>query len=175
MRVIPIHSGNAGHCFFQFGRRRGAARYPAGTVFAKMLRMRLNSVNPLNHGMADGIRRIGFRKWYERELLSSHAHLVLTVLSSVGLLGSFEAMRDASESDRAVNVVYVLLCIGIALWSLRRYVFLLTRAEDIANQANCTSCGEYGRFTVTHSRTGSPDTEVCCRRCAHKWVITEGE
>jgi hypothetical protein len=164
-----------GIAFFNLGGLRGPRRYPAGMQFAKMRCMSLRSVNPLNHGMADGIRRVGFRKWYERELLSSHAHLVLTVLSSVGLLGSFEAMRGAAESDRALNVLYVLLCIGIALWSLRRYVYLLTRAEDLANQANCESCGEYGRFTVTHSHAASRDTEVCCRRCAHKWVITEGE
>jgi hypothetical protein len=25
--------------------------------------------------LSDGIRRIGFRKWYERTLLASHAHL----------------------------------------------------------------------------------------------------
>jgi hypothetical protein len=33
--------------------------------------------NPLNRSLADGIRRVGFRKWYERELLSSHAHMAL--------------------------------------------------------------------------------------------------
>ena len=132
-------------------------------------------VNPLNHGMADGIRRVGFRKWYERELLSSHAHLVLTILSVVGLLGAFEAIRSAPEGERALDALLVLACIGIALWSLRRYVFLLARAEDLANQANCSGCGEYGRFTVTQAHAASRDTEVCCRRCAHKWVITEGE
>jgi hypothetical protein len=35
--------------------------------------------------LADGIRKHGFRKWYERELLQSHAHLVLTFLSVLGL------------------------------------------------------------------------------------------
>mgnify|MGYP003454209120 CR=1 FL=1 len=37
------------------------------------------------------IRRIGFRKWYERELLQSHANLVLLLLATLGLLGCAEA------------------------------------------------------------------------------------
>ena len=35
--------------------------------------------------LADGIRKHGFRKWYERELLQSHAHLVLTFLCAMGI------------------------------------------------------------------------------------------
>jgi hypothetical protein len=27
--------------------------------------------------LAEGIRKHGFRKWYERELLQSHAHMLL--------------------------------------------------------------------------------------------------
>ena len=30
--------------------------------------------------IAQTIRQAGFRKWYERELIQSHAHLVLLVL-----------------------------------------------------------------------------------------------
>ncbi|TWO72672.1 hypothetical protein FN976_03840 [Caenimonas sedimenti] len=127
------------------------------------------STNPLNHALAVGIERVGFRKWYERELLSSHAHMVLTVLCTVGLLGSFEAMRGASEGDRAMNVILVLLCAAIGLWALRRYLFLLTRAEDVANQANCGSCGEYGRFKVVGTRADA--TDVCCSKCRHCWTI----
>jgi hypothetical protein len=36
--------------------------------------------------LAEGIRRHGFRKWYERELLQSHAHLVLCFLCVIGRL-----------------------------------------------------------------------------------------
>ena len=131
--------------------------------------MAFNPANPLNHALAVGVERVGFRKWYERELLSSHAHMVLTVLCTVGLLGSFEAMRGASEGDRALNLISVVLCAGIGLWALRRYLFLLTRAEDVANQANCDGCGEYGRFKVVGARADA--TDVCCKRCEHTWTI----
>jgi molybdopterin synthase catalytic subunit len=41
--------------------------------------------------LSDGIRRIGFRKWYERTLLASHAHLVLCFLCLIGVFAAFEA------------------------------------------------------------------------------------
>jgi len=131
------------------------------------------SRNPLNRELAEGVRRVGFRKWYERELLSSHAHLLLTLLSVVGLLGSFEAFRVVPD-QRLLNSMWVLVTAAIALWSLRRYLFLLTRAEDVANQASCGSCGEYGRFQVVGERRSEAETDVCCKRCANRWTINMG-
>jgi hypothetical protein len=128
--------------------------------------------NPLNARLADGITRVGFRKWYERELLSSHAHMVLAFLSVIGLLGSLEAARGAPPGEKLMDLVFAVLCAAIALWALRRYLFLLTRAEDVANQANCADCGEYGRFVVVADRRASHETEVRCRKCEHQWVIS---
>ena len=128
--------------------------------------------NPLNAPLATGVRRVGFRKWYERELLSSHAHMVLAVLGVIGLLGSFEAMRGASPDQKVVNLVFVLLCAVISFWALRRYLFLLMRAEEIANQANCGDCGEYGRFTVVGENQNEGETEVRCAKCSHQWSIS---
>lgn len=126
---------------------------------------------PRRGGLADGVSRIGFRKWYERQLLTSHAHMVLAVLAVIGLLGSFEALREGSGDERAMNVVFVLLCAGIGLWALRRYLFLLNRAEDVANQASCGDCGEYGRFRVVPGAAPG-STDVCCHRCGHRWTIS---
>jgi hypothetical protein len=126
----------------------------------------------LNPGLADGVRRVGFRKWYERELLSSHAHMVLCVLATLGMLGSFEAMRDASRDEALLNIVFIVACAGIGVWALRRYLQLLTQAEIVANQASCSACGEYGRFGVLHSDSRLGTTEVACKRCAHRWTIS---
>jgi len=55
--------------------------------------------------LAAGIRKHGFRKWYERELISSHVHLVLTFLAMIGLLGSFEVYdRRAPLADQFTRV-----------------------------------------------------------------------
>jgi hypothetical protein len=39
--------------------------------------------------LAAGIRKHGFRKWYERELLQSHAHMALTFICA-GLLAALK-------------------------------------------------------------------------------------
>ena len=91
---------------------------------------------------------MGFRKWYERELLSSHAHLVLAVLSVIAMVASFEAFSGASLAEKLMDAMFVIVCAAIGLWSLRRYLYLMMRAEGVANQASCGDCGTYGRFKV---------------------------
>lgn len=130
--------------------------------------------NPLNYRLADGVRRLGFRKWYERELLSSHAHMVLAVLAVIAMLASFEAFRDASGPGKLMDVLFVIVCAGIGYWALRRYLFLLMRAEVVANQAVCGQCGEYGRFDVVGEDRPNDETRVCCRKCAFQWTINDG-
>lgn len=128
--------------------------------------------NPFNSRMAEGVGKVGFRKWYERELLSSHAHMILAVLCTIGLIGSMEALRGATMAEKLMDVLFVVICAVVGLWALRRYLYLLLRAEEVANQANCAGCGEYGRFTVVHDNRARNETEVCCRRCAHRWTIS---
>ena len=103
--------------------------------------------NYLNLPLAEGIRKVGFRKWYERELLSSHAHMVLALLATVAMLASFEAIRGGSVSEKLMDILFVIVCAVIGLWALRRYLFLLMHAEEVANQATCPTCGE--TFDVT--------------------------
>lgn len=56
--------------------------------------------NPFNPPLAEGIRRFGFRKWYERELLSSHAHMLLALLSTIALLASFEGFQLSGRDGK---------------------------------------------------------------------------
>ena len=121
--------------------------------------------------LSDGIRRVGFRKWYERELLSSHAYLVLAILSVVALVASFEAFHGATPAEKLMDVMFVVVSGGIALWALRRFLYLSMRAEGIANQASCGDCGTYGRFSVVGDDRNPDETQVCCSKCAHKWTI----
>ncbi len=125
-----------------------------------------------SRGFADRIRRVGFRKWYERELLSSHGHLLLTILSVVAMLASFEAFHGASAVEKSIDLLFVVLSAAIALWSLRRYLFLSLRAEALATQAICGDCGTYGRFRVVSDNGNSEETRVCCNKCAHQWTIS---
>ena len=129
----------------------------------------------LSSGLADSIGRVGFRKWYERELLSCHAYMLLCFLSMIGLLSSMEAFHRGAAQDQMTNVLLVVVCAAIGLWALRRYLHLLMRAEGIANQAICPDCGTYGRFSVVATNRDGAETQVCCRKCSRKWVIADTE
>lgn len=125
--------------------------------------------------LAKGIRRFGFRKWYERELMQGHAHLMLTLFSVLGLMGALEAASHFHTwQDRLIDVAAVLACGGIGLWSLRRYLYLLQHAEYVANQARCPACDTYARFTLVGEPQGERPVTVCCRQCQHRWDIDPG-
>jgi len=42
--------------------------------------------------LAEGIRKHGFRKWYERELLRCHGHLALLLICMIDITVTLEAM-----------------------------------------------------------------------------------
>jgi hypothetical protein len=122
--------------------------------------------------LADGIRKHGFRKWYERELLQSHGHMVLLLLCTLGILGSLEAASSARTlSDRVTDLLTTLLCAGAGVWSLRRYLYLLSHAEAVANQATCPGCQTYGRLNLLQASEDGRTVMVSCRQCAQRWQI----
>lgn len=124
--------------------------------------------------LADGIRKHGFRKWYERELLQSHAHLVLTFLCTIGLFAAFEAMgRFRSLNDQLTDILAILICTVVGIWALRSYLRLLMHAEVTAHQADCPNCKTYGRFTLESENARDSLVLVCCRKCQHRWTITD--
>lgn len=136
-----------------------------------MATMKPRPRNLLNHRLADGVRRHGFRKWYERELLSSHAHMLLALLCTIALMGILEAFPGGSLGDKLLDVVLFIVSTGIGLWALRRYLYLLMHAEEVANQANCPQCGTYARFDVVSEDRRNGDTGVRCRQCAQEWTL----
>lgn len=124
--------------------------------------------------LVDGIQRLGFRKWYERELLKSHAHLTLTFLCAVAVFGAFEAaMHFRSLQDQLIDAAAILVSAAIGVWALRRYLFLLMHAEYVANQADCPQCGTYARFKLVDGARDAGGVTVCCRDCAHSWSISD--
>ena len=120
--------------------------------------------------LAEGIRRHGFRKWYERQLLQSHGHLVLTFLCMVGVFAAMEAMRVApSWGERVEEILTAALCTGTGVWALRRYLHLLSHAELAAHQAECPQCKAYGRLDLVQSDDTGERVVVRCRGCGHGW------
>lgn len=120
---------------------------------------------------AQRLQRLGFKRWYERQLLSSHAHLVLCVLSLVGMLAGFEAYSRAAQDlgDKLLDLAAVLACALIGGWALRQYLQRIAQAEFVANQANCPDCGHYARWTCVAARDDG--VEVACKDCPRRWRI----
>ena len=122
--------------------------------------------------LAEGIRKLGFRKWYERRLLSCHGHLVLVLVCTVGVLVAMEAAtRFRSWADQLTDIASLLLCIGVGLWALRRYLSQLLQAETAARQAECPRCKTYGRLELLQSDASGDVVSVRCRKCGHAWRI----
>lgn len=125
-------------------------------------------------GLEEGIRKRGFRKWYERELIQSHAHLVLTFVCAVGLMASFELHdRAAPWAEQLWNGSAIVLLSLVGLWSLRRYLYLLQHAEAVAHQAVCPECQTYARFKLVPHQHTREQVQVRCGKCEHEWGIFE--
>lgn len=122
--------------------------------------------------LAQGIRTVGFRKWYERRLLKGHAHLALVLIGTLTAMAALEAaMRFATPTERILDWAVVIASIGFSLWALRRYLFLLTHAESVANQANCPQCEAYGRLELVQANAEGDEVRVCCKGCGKHWDI----
>lgn len=122
--------------------------------------------------LSEGVRRIGFRKWYERTLLASHAHLVLCFLCFIGVFAAFEAAgRFNSLEDRLADAAAILICTATGAWALRRYLQLMARAESAANQAECPRCRVYGRLELQRADAKGDEVDVRCIKCGHGWRI----
>jgi predicted Zn finger-like uncharacterized protein len=121
--------------------------------------------------LEEGIPKLGFRKWYERELMQSHAHMVLAFLCLIAVFAAFELIADGH--NRLGNAMVIVLCTAMGAWAIRRYITLLSSAEAVANQADCPSCGTYARFKLVHARAADDGVLVHCKNCEREWVITQ--
>jgi DNA-directed RNA polymerase subunit RPC12/RpoP len=121
-----------------------------------------------------GIARLGFRRWYERQLIESHVCLVTCFLCGLLLAVCLEGALPKDgviESPGSLLVGFAAVIGTIRSWGRYRYVF--ERAERYGSVAHCASCGSYARFEVERSKPGErpdePRLEVRCRKCGHRW------
>jgi hypothetical protein len=133
----------------------------------------------------DRIRTDGFRHWYQRQLIESHAFLVSWFLGVIVLVSGFEVFG----SDAASRMPGVLLMLGglaLSLYSWKRYRFLFDVAERLGEQAVCPGCRVYARFKVLSSAPAPlPDggdaslenhgggvwLHAQCRKCGEEWTL----
>ena len=132
-------------------------------------------------GLAEGIRKIGFRRWHERQLLEGHLYLATSLLCVVVALAAVESFSSRLFSvDFVVGLVVTLAGGAVAAWALARYVRMLLTAQYAAERSVCSRCKAYGLLEATGSqeisRRQNADlaivpTPVRCRKCGNEWTI----
>lgn len=130
---------------------------------------------------AESIGRLGFTRWYERQLLQGHAYLVTCFLCIVLVGASLEAVgAQASRLEQLLAAAAILAIGALGIHSLRCYRAILLRAEALARGATCKSCRAYGCITILESgSTGdeaaqedrAPWLKVRCAKCGHAWTM----
>jgi hypothetical protein len=125
----------------------------------------------------DALRQRGFRRWYERQLIESHAYLVTGFLSLIMMAIALETIAFRESLANALALTLVAGAGGwLSIFAWTRFKGLLTNAEALAEQAVCAQCRMYGRFEVVEAHdsaqalTGRSLT-VRCRGCAHEWQM----
>lgn len=127
--------------------------------------------------LADAIRRIGFIRWYERQLYESFACLVTGFLALIMMTVALEVRGYEHSIGGWLWLFAVAACGGsLCIFTWRRFTRLLARAEHFAGQANCPACSVYARFGVVSSRAAPDALDGCalgvrCRKCNHEWTI----
>ena len=123
------------------------------------------------------VRKRGFRRWYERQLVESHAYLVTGILSVIMMSVALEAIAFRESAANALALVAIAAAGGaLAIFAWNKFRGLMTIAEALAGQAVCTQCKTYARFEVLEARdsleacTGRV-LKVRCRKCEHCWTM----
>lgn len=117
----------------------------------------------------ESIKRLGFRRWYERQLFESFAWLATCLLSGVVFAAILELIGLSGGivvTLLTLGVLYVIGLMGFGAW--RAFWRSLARAQALAGRATCPRCATYGRFEVLDEAEPIP---VRCDACAEQWRL----
>jgi hypothetical protein len=134
------------------------------------------------------IRRLGFRKWYERQLIDCHLALVTCFLSGLTVAACLEGVNLLEFGWRPVSMLGVVFGAAFIGWySWRRYITVLERAERYGQCSTCPECRTYARFEIVATGMDEVPGQVAaavapleaawlrvkCRRCGTGWRMPE--
>ncbi|MBZ0131258.1 MAG: hypothetical protein M9884_00355 [Rhodocyclaceae bacterium] len=130
------------------------------------------------------IRKLGFRKWYERQLVEGHLYLVTCFLGIIMVATCVELY------GRRDGLTGTLVALGIGLGGMvaalvgwERYKRIMMVAERIGDHATCTQCKAYAKFNVLDAGRALHQEpvdiadskevwlKVHCRKCGNEWTI----
>jgi len=115
---------------------------------------------------ADSIVRIGFRRWYERQLIEAHAWFITCFMCMIAIAACMEELNFRGPLPRLLTYVTFVVAAGaIGIYGLRRFQDIMVQAESLGEHATCKGCGAYARFRMISA------SEARCRMCAHEWRL----
>jgi hypothetical protein len=115
---------------------------------------------------ADSIRRLGFNRWYERQLIEGHAWFVSGFACMILIAACMEELTFRGSALRFISYAALVLAAGlVGIYGMVRYHKLLVQAESVGERATCPGCGTYARFQV-HA-----DCMARCRKCEREWRL----
>lgn len=128
------------------------------------------------------IRKLGFKRWFERQLIESHVYLVTFLLCLVLAIAVFEQLGSrAGGLERALMYAAMIGGGALGMVSLNRYIALLFRALRLAERSTCKNCGAYARFSVLDSARSPVGDDadgryglwlrVKCKTCGQEWTM----
>lgn len=121
--------------------------------------------------LPERIRRLGFRRWYERQLIESHLWLATCFVAMILVAAGLEllTLRDGiPEFAFDVSVIGGACLLGWVSW--RRYAVVMLRAEAIGQQATCPACRHYGfRFAGVDGQ--GQRVRATCPKCERQWLL----
>jgi hypothetical protein len=103
--------------------------------------------------------------------------MITGVLSLIMMAIAMEMLEFRSTAGGLLALVAIAVAGGgLCIVTWRRFHQLLSRAEYLAEQATCSQCRSYGRFTVVSSaeRPDAPagcSIDVRCRACGKAWTM----
>lgn len=130
------------------------------------------------------LRQLGFRKWYERQLIESHLYLTTCFLGIIAVATSLELF--GGRNGPAGTLLALSIGLGgvwVCLFCWQRYKRIMLVAEHIGDHAHCPRCHAYARFDVVdagralHEEPASIEDpqevwlRVHCRKCGNDWMI----
>jgi hypothetical protein len=130
--------------------------------------------------LSQGIRRIGFRRWYERQLIEGHLYLISGVLALFMALACFEGFGSRPPAwETVLRLCAMAGGFWLCLWAFRRYLNMLALAEHAAERSVCEKCEMYRGLELAARPAPPVEPEegvllpvgVRCRKCGHEWTI----
>lgn len=124
---------------------------------------------------AERIQKVGFKRWYERTLIESHAYFVTAFLGMIVTLAGIELIGQ-HEAASPVLLGFVAAIAGAVLvtFGAHRYYRILMVAEGYGDRATCAQCNTYASFNVIAVGDEAADSvwlRVKCRKCSNEWIM----